>query len=109
MSQQQSVIATVPPHDAQERTWDSFRRWGYLQANLDPLGDLEPVAMPELERSGPEAETARRCYSGTIGGEFMHIPDRERRQWVAERMESEPPEPDRARILELLIRAEVFE
>jgi 2-oxoglutarate dehydrogenase E1 component len=109
MSQQQSVVATVPPHDAQERTWDSFRRWGYLQANLDPLGDLEPVAMPELELSGPEAEAARRCYSGTIGVEFMHIPDRERRQWVAERMESEPPEPDRARILELLIRAEVFE
>ena len=109
MSQQQSVVATVPPHDAQERIWDCFRRWGYLQANLDPLGDLEPVAMPELELSGPEAEAARRCYSGTIGVEFMHIPERERRQWVAERMESEAPEPDRARILELLIRAEVFE
>ena len=35
--------------DAQERVWESFRRWGYLQANLDPLGDLEPLPMPELD------------------------------------------------------------
>ena len=109
MSQQQTAIATVPPSDAQERIWDSFRRWGYLQANLDPLGDLEPLAMPELELSGPDAEAARRCYCGTIGAEFMHIPDRERRLWVQERMESEAAEPDRTRILELLVRAEVFE
>jgi len=109
MSQQQTAIAAVPPSDAQERIWDSFRRWGYLQANLDPLGDLEPLAMPELELSGPDAEAARRCYCGTIGAEFMHIPDRERRLWVQERMESEAAEPDRTRILELLVRAEVFE
>ena len=65
--------------------------------------------MPELDVTGPEAEAARRFYCGTIGAEFMHIPDRERRQWIQERMESEAPEPDRARILELLIRAEIFE
>ncbi|HEY6466443.1 MAG TPA: hypothetical protein VIY69_10660, partial [Candidatus Acidoferrales bacterium] len=87
MSQQQTAIAAVPPSDAQERIWDSFRRWGYLQANLDPLGDLEPVPMPELDVSGPDAEAARRCYCGSIGAEFMHIPDRERRLWVQERME----------------------
>jgi 2-oxoglutarate dehydrogenase E1 component len=109
MSQQQTAVAAIPPQDAQERIWDSFRRWGYLQANLDALGDLEPLAMPELEISGADAEAARRCYCGSIGVEFMHIPDRERRQWVQERMESEAPEPDRARILELLIRAEIFE
>ena len=66
-------------------------------------------AMPELEVSGPEAEAARRFYCGTIGVEFMHIPDRERRLWIQERMESEAPEVDRARILELLIKAEIFE
>ncbi len=109
MSQQQTVVAPVPSADAQDRIWDSFRRWGYLQANLDPLGELEPVPMPELDVFGAEAEAARRCYCGSIGAEFMHIPDRERRLWVQERMESEAAEPDRARILELLIRAEVFE
>ena len=109
MSKQQTAVVPDQSPDAQEHIWDSFRRWGYLQANLDPLGDLEPLQMPELDVSGPEVERARRCYCGSIGAEFMHIPDRERRLWVQERMESESPEPDRARILELLIRAEVFE
>lgn len=109
MSQQQTAVVPDQSPDAQEHMWDSFRRWGYLQANLDPLGDMKPLQMPELDISRPEAEAARRCYCGSIGVEFMHIPDRERRLWVQERMESEAPEPDRARILELLIRAEVFE
>ena len=95
--------------EAQERIWDSFRRWGYLQANLDPLGVLDPVAIPELELSGPDADAARRFYCGMIGVEFMHIPDRERRLWIQERMESEAPQVDRERILELLIKAEIFE
>src|SRR5208282_392428 len=95
--------------EALERVWESFRRWGYLQANLDPLGDLEPVPMPELDVAGPGADAARRVYCGSIGAEFMHIPDRERRLWVQERMESEAAEPDRARILDLLIHAEIFE
>jgi 2-oxoglutarate dehydrogenase E1 component len=109
MSGEQAVAESRVSGEAQERVWESFRRWGYLQANLDPLGDLEPVPVPELDATGPEADTARRVYCGSIGAEFMHIPDRERRQWVQERMESEAPEPDRVRILDLLIRAEIFE
>src|SRR5271170_7383785 len=109
MSRGHVVEQSAVRGESQERIWDSFRRWGYLQASLDPLGDLEPLAMPELEVTGPEAEAARRFYCGTVGVEFMHIPDRERRLWIQERMESEAPEPDRARILELLVRAEIFE
>ena len=109
MSGEQAVAESRVSGEAQERVWESFRRWGYLQANLDPLGDLEPAPVPELDATGPEADAARRVYCGSIGAEFMHIPDRERRQWVQERMESEAPEPDRARILDLLIRAEIFE
>jgi 2-oxoglutarate dehydrogenase E1 component len=70
---------------------------------------VDPAAIPELEISGPDAEAARRLYCGTIGVEFMHIPDRESRAWIQERMESEAPEVDRERILELLVKAEVFE
>ncbi|MFZ3216379.1 MAG: 2-oxoglutarate dehydrogenase E1 component [Candidatus Acidiferrales bacterium] len=109
MSRQQSIVDSGTTQDAQERVWDSFRRWGYLQANLDPLGDMEPVAMPELEASGPEAEAARRAYCGTIGAEFMYIPEREKREWIQARMEAEAPEEDRGRILEWLVRAEIFE
>src|SRR5882762_6230534 len=58
--------------------WDAFRRWGYLEADLDPLGTLSPYKVPELELSGPEAEKARTVYSGTIGVEFTHIADPQR-------------------------------
>jgi 2-oxoglutarate dehydrogenase E1 component len=109
MTREQAVAESALSLEAQERIWDSFRRWGYLQASLDPLGELEPVSMQELEASGPEADAARRVYCGTIGTEFMHIPDRERRLWVQQRMESEAAKPDHARILDLLIRAEIFE
>jgi 2-oxoglutarate dehydrogenase E1 component len=109
MSREQAIAESAASKEAQERVWESFRRWGYLQANIDPLGDLEPAPMPELDVSGPEADAARRVYCGSIGAEFMHIPDRDRRQWVQERMESEAAEPDRARILDLLIRADIFE
>ncbi len=89
---------------------DAFRRWGYLQANLDPLGHFQPLPHPELDISGETADAARRIYSGSIGVEFMHIADPERRQWIQERMESERQEPvDRARILDELVRADVFE
>lgn len=109
MSREHVIFEAAMSGNEQERIWDAFRRWGYLQASLDPLGDFDPVAMPELEVTGPEAEAARRFYCGSIGVEFMHIPDRERRLWIQERMESEAPEPDKARILELLVRAEIFE
>jgi len=109
MSREQAIAESAASKETQERIWESFRRWGYLQANLDPLGDFAPVAMPELDVSGPDAEAARRVYCGSIGAEFMHISDRERRQWVQDQMESEAAEPDRARILDLLVRAEIFE
>jgi 2-oxoglutarate dehydrogenase E1 component len=109
MSRGHAFVEPAVRGEAQERIWDSFRRWGYLQANLDPLGVVDPAAIPELEISGPDAEAARRLYCGTIGVEFMHIPDRESRAWIQERMESEAPEVDRERILELLVKAEIFE
>jgi 2-oxoglutarate dehydrogenase E1 component len=109
MARQQVAVESVASKEAQERVWDAFRRWGFLQANLDPLGDLERVPMPELDVTGPEENAVRRIYCGTIGAEFMHIADRERREWVQQRMESDAPKPDQAKILERLIRAEVFE
>ncbi len=92
-----------------EAVLDAFRRWGYLAADLDPLGYIKPLSPPELALEGEAACKARRCYCGTLGAEFMHIPDGERRQWVAERMESEPPPVDSGRVLERLIHAGLFE
>src|ERR1017187_8152271 len=89
--------------------FDAFRRWGYFEANLDPLGFLRPLDRPELRLDGEEAARARRIYCDTIGAEFMHIPNPEQRQWVIDRLESAAVEPDRAQILERLVRADLFE
>ena len=105
-----STVMTNVSSEKQERALDAFRRWGYLQANLDPLGHFAPLPHPELDQSGSEADDARRIYSGSIGVEFMHIPDLERRQWIQERMEADRQETiDRSRILDQLVRADVFE
>ncbi|MGB0122294.1 MAG: 2-oxoglutarate dehydrogenase E1 component, partial [Silvibacterium sp.] len=84
-----------------------------MQAQLDPLGQyLLPVDTPELDFSGPDADEARRYYCSTVGAEFMHIPSAERRNWIAERLETDPLAVDEAsqqRILELLTRADIFE
>src|SRR5882762_11567535 len=101
--------ATVQKSAEHDRVYESYRRWGYLAADLDPLGFLAPVEHPELIRDGPAAAAARKFYCGTIGAEFVHIDDPERRRWITERMESVLPQPDRAYILERLIRADLFE
>jgi 2-oxoglutarate dehydrogenase E1 component len=86
---------------------DAYRRWGYLAADLDWLGRLEPLEHSELVADG--AEAARRFYCGTLAVEFMHIPDPRRREWVQRRMEAEPPAVERRPIVDRLMRASTFE
>ena len=85
----------------------AFRSWGYLQADLDWLGRLPPLPHSELDVAG--SEPYRKSYCGTLAAEFMHIPDPERRAWVASAMESEPEAVDTARLLEDLMRASILE
>ena len=93
-----------------DQVFDAFRRWGHLQAKLDPLGQyLLPGPVPELNFEGEDAEEAKGFYSGSIGVEFMHIPDAARREWIQERMEQTSPAPDQRQILERLIQADLFE
>ena len=92
-----------------ERVFNAYRQWGYLEGDLDPLGFLRPRETPELEREGEYAREARDIYSSTIGVEINHIYAPERRRWIYEQMESEPKEEDQQRILDLLIRADIFE
>src|SRR6202020_3265820 len=94
-----------------ERVFPAYRQWGYLEGDLDPLGFLRPREAPELEHAGEYAREARAIYSSTIGVEINHIYSPERRRWIYEQMESDASavtEDLQHRILDLLIRADVF-
>jgi 2-oxoglutarate dehydrogenase E1 component len=95
-----------------------FRQFGYLEAELNPLGLLPPQPHPDLQIDNEFAREARRAYCASVGVEFMHIADPERRRWIQERIEAEPADaearaagstPERERALDLLIRADLFE
>src|SRR6266849_3663414 len=102
--------AKAASNEERERVFDAFRRWGYLEATLDPLGLFEPLKQPDLDGlTGEAAEEARRIYCGTVGADFMHLPERERRRWIAARLEAPAGEVDQHRLLERLIRADLFE
>src|SRR3954470_18894732 len=92
-----------------EHIFDAFRQWGYLEADLDPLGFLHPEARPELKLDSAHAEEARQIYCSTVGAEFMHIADGERRRWIQERMEGPQSEVDQEHVLDQLTRADLFE
>ncbi|HTH52859.1 MAG TPA: 2-oxoglutarate dehydrogenase E1 component [Edaphobacter sp.] len=101
---------TVTEQQERETVFDIFRRWGYLQASLDPLQQyLPPEPFPTPAPEGEAAKEARRYYCGTIAIEFMHIPSAEQRQWLQAQIEKTPSKPNQAQILTQLIRADLFE
>jgi len=93
---------------------DALRRWGYLQADLDPLGRIEPVVHPDVAETVERADASevdrwKSVYCGRLGFEFMHMVDRERVEWMREVIEAGPPEVDQRFVLERLVETELFE
>src|ERR1700689_3817836 len=99
----QDVTRDVNQNSERERVLGLFRQFGYLEAELNPLGLLPPQPHPDLEIDNEWAREARRIYCGSVGMEFMHIADPERRRWIQERIEGEPVAIDRERALDLLV------
>jgi 2-oxoglutarate dehydrogenase E1 component len=110
-TQKISGSATPAANDnyERERIFNLFRQFGYLEAELNPLGLLPPQPHPDLAIDNELAREARRIYCGSVGVEFMHIADPERRHWLQERIEGEPLAVDRDRALNMLVRADLFE
>jgi len=100
--------ATIQIYE-RERVFGLFRQFGYLEAELNPLGLLPPQPHPDLNIDNEWAREARRIYCGSVGVEFMHIADPERRRWIQEHIEAEPAAVDHERALDLLLRADIFE
>src|SRR5277367_1826638 len=92
-------------NEQREHVFEAFRRWGYYEATLDPLGVFQPQKLADLDLVGEAAEEARRIYCGNVGVEFIHLPEPERRQWIRERIEGPELEVSQEKILERLVRA----
>jgi 2-oxoglutarate dehydrogenase E1 component len=104
--------ATHGGKEKRDAIFEVFRRWGYLQTTLDPLGQYLPpepfpVALPEGDEDA--AAEARGYYCRTIGVEFMHIASADKREWLQARMERVAPPVDQAKVLTGLIKADLFE
>ena len=114
-----SAAPAIIQNYERERVFGLFRQFGYLEAELNPLGLLPPQPHPDLRFDGTNdnewAREARRIYCGSVGVEFLYIADPERRRWIQERIEiaAEPSAVDidinQARALDLLLRADLFE
>ena len=83
---------------------------------MKPIGRVVSGVKRDRDDSWKEVASEIRLDESQFGpeslsglAEFSHIEDPKRRQWIAERLEGDPPQPDRAFILERLIRAEMFE
>ena len=105
---------TAEHQTQREVVFDIFRRWGFLQASLDPLGQyLAPEPFPTPAPDGPDSAEARGFYCGTIGAEFMHIASPEKRAWIQQRLERPSTATSSTlsprQILSDLIRADIFE
>ena len=118
----------------------AYRARGHLAAQLDPLGLAPRQPAPDLEigfhgldsgdldtefstgsLSAPERMKLRDIvtllkdtYSGSIGAEFMHIPNAEQRRWLHEKLERNGGRTaftatERRRILQKLTQAEGLE
>ncbi len=117
----------------------AYREFGHLIARLNPLGgDLGEHPLLELTQFGLDPHrldqpidprpflglaegtlgqlitALRETYCGTLGVEYVDVPDKERREWLQSRMEparNHPPlaSEERRRILRSMLAADAFE
>src|SRR5882724_980244 len=108
------TVSTGTEAQLREEVFEVFRRWGYLQATLDPLKQYlpaEPFPVDLPEGSDAIAAEARGYYCGNIALELAHIVSPERRQWLQEQMERPvaATKQQQAHTLSLLIKSDLFE
>ena len=81
---------------ASDAAASAYRRYGHLQARLDPLGLKQPSPCPELQAvasaATPDAiARLSQVYCGAIGAEVDHLDSMEERNWWAAQLESQVP------------------
>lgn len=98
----------------------SLDYYQFTEKDLDTEYTLGPGILPRFKKEGREKMTLReivdaceRIYCGAYGAEFIHIPDREKCDWLRERIEVPQPfkysHDEKRRILDRLIWSSSFE
>src|SRR5512134_2771639 len=93
---------------------DAYRRWGFLQADVDPLQRMAAFEHPDIADArvmGASADNEKwsSVYCGPIGFEFMHMMERERVEWMRDTIEAGPSVVDTRWVLSRLMDTELFE
>lgn len=94
--------------------------YGFTEADMDQEFELGPGILPRFASDGKKEMKLRdivaaceRTYCGSIGYEYIHIPDREQCDWIRNRIEIATPMKysvdDKRRILDRLIWSSSFE
>lgn len=98
----------------------SIEYYQFTEKDLDTEYSLGPGILPRFKKEGRERMTLReiidaceKIYCGSYGVEFIHIPDREKCDWLRERVEVPQPfkysHDEKRRILDRLIWSSSFE
>jgi 2-oxoglutarate dehydrogenase E1 component len=97
-----------------------LEHYQFTEKDLDEEFTLGPGILPRFATEGREKMTVReivaaceRIYCGSIGIEYVHIPDRDQCDWIRQRVEIPTPyqysQDEKRRILDRLIWSSSFE
>ena len=92
----------------------SLEHWGLAESDLDQRADGRLLGLSESEPLRAIVARLERMYCQSVGVEFAHIQDTDERAWLQARFEREDTHADlsrkeKAHLLELLIKSELFE
>ncbi|CEP21142.1 KGD1 [Cyberlindnera jadinii] len=98
----------------------TLEHYGFTEADLSKKIHLGPGILPRFAQEGKDEmtlgeiiDTCKKLYSSTIGFEYIHIPSREKCDWLRERIEIPSPYSytvdQKRQILDRLVWATSFE
>jgi len=92
----------------------SLQHWGLSEADLEQATDARGLGLSEREPLSAIIAHLERLYCQSVGVEYAYIQDTDEREWLRGRFESPVMHADlsrkeKAHLLELLIRSELFE
>src|SRR5207253_9841878 len=70
--------------------------FGFTEADMERAVDCGGFRGPRRAPLGELIERLRRTYCGTLGVEYLHISEKEEREWLQERMEPTENRPELA-------------